>query len=519
MGCFLKALFLDSGVFLDLSPQLVPLTQEHPHTRTLFGSGGCIGSMLQIHIDNIEHISSHGFENTIHDIMRTMHTLIQQHHTQAYGRGVVQTAHELSVSVIIRLFCESGLLQGEKSELLQVQQMFLSLGPRCDRVATKNVSIAAVLRDVTCVVMRGNMFAELPIVRDICCQNVASAMSGLETESWSSLKYCVSLGEVLRLSFVLEENLKKRAIVDDHLIDVIMHDVVENALVVLQNMTQCEPPFAAHAARKREKGSLSHAISRSMVDTMVTAVLRMETPGVAQYAHSLFCVNLLELYGEQYMQWGAHKNTLSRRRSPTSKNNDTFRILEKQALLIKTIKLHGLEMVHEQVRKMITNVSGLFSRNTDITCCTHEMNLHMDASLHVLCTNQTPQMITRAVLQYDTENKGIHLLRESATFAPKNDTYARNTYARNVQRLHFEAHEHFFPCTHTTKAWHVRPCTTEMIPSNLWYILKNIKPMLSNAVGESDPRRGIIRRLRHGLVVLYLEIVYNLWTSQYIPKN
>jgi len=66
-------------------------------------------------------------------------------------------------------------------------------------------------------------------------------------------------------------------------------------------------------------------------------------------------------------------------------------------------------MVHEQVHKMITNVSGLYSHKTDITCCTHEMNMHIDASLHVLCTNQTPQRITRAALEYDTENKGIPL--------------------------------------------------------------------------------------------------------------
>jgi len=194
----------------------------------------------------------------------------------------------LSGSVIISLLCESGLLQGDKTELLHVKQMFLSLAPQCEGVATNNVSIAAMLRHDTCVVMCGNMFAELLIVRDICCHNGISAISGLETDSWLSLKHCVALGEVLRLSFVLEENFKKRAIVGDHLIDIVMHDVIESALVVLQNMTQCEPPFAAYAAEKREKGSFPQAISRSMVDTIMLKVLRMETPGIAQYAHSLF---------------------------------------------------------------------------------------------------------------------------------------------------------------------------------------------------------------------------------------
>jgi len=467
--------------------------------------------MLQIHIDNIEHISNYGLEDSIHNIMGTMHTLVQQQHTTSYSGGVPRTGHELSASVIISLFCESGLLQGTKSELSRVKQQFLSLAPRCQGVVTKNVSMAAVLRHVTCVVMRGDMFAELPIVRDICCEDGISTISGLETDSLMSLKHCVALGEVLRLSFVLEENLKKRGIVGDYLINVIMHDVVENALGVLQNMEQ----FVAYGAQKRDHRSFSRAVSMNMVDTIVSAVLRMETPGMAQYAHSLFCVNLLELYGEQYMQWGALTNPHRSRRSLTPKLNDTCRILEKQALLIKTIKLHGLQMVHEQVRKMVTNVSGLFSHSTDITCCTQEMNLHIAASLHaLLCTNQTPQKITRAVLQHDTENKGIHLLRKRATLAPPH-----NTYARNVEPLPFEAREHVFPYTHTGEEWHVQPCSTEMIPSNLWYILKNIKPMLSNAVLEGDPRCGIILKLRQGLAVLYLEIVYHLWTSHYIPTH
>ena len=469
--------------------------------------------MLQIHIDNIERISSYGYEDSIHNIIGTMHAVTQHQYTCSYGRSVLQATHELSASVIISLFCESGLLQGDKTELRQVQQMFSSLGPRRDCLVVNNVTIAGVLRHVTSVVMRGNMFSELPIVRDICCQNGASGISGLETESWSSFQDCVCLGEVLRLSFVLEENLKKRAIVDDHLIDVIMHEVIENALVVLQNMPHREPPLAAYATEKSTRASFSQTISRSMVDTIVSAVLRMEKPGKVQYAHSLFCVNLLELYGEQYMQWGAQEST-KRVRQPKQKheNHNAFRILAKQALLIKTINLHGLEMVQEQVRKMIKNVSGLFSHNTEITCCTRDMNMHIDASLHVLCTDQTSQKITRAVLEYDNINKGIHLLRKSAPSVPKIESGTKNG-TKSVEHMRFESHEL------SSKAWQVQSYTTEMIPSNLWYILKNIKPMLSNIVSEGDPRRDIISRLRQSLVLLYLEIVYNLWTTQYVPVN
>jgi len=95
---------------------------------------------------------------------------------------------------------------------------------------------------------------------------------------------------------------------------------------------------------------------------------------------------------------------------------------------------------------------------------------------------------------------------------PKIESGTKNG-TKSVEQMRFESHEL------SSKAWQVQSYTTEMIPSNLWYILKNIKPMLSNIVSEGDPRRDIISRLRQSLVLLYLEIVYNLWTTQYVPVN
>ena len=512
-------------------------TRNH---HSVFVVGGCRTfrghQMLQIYIDKILNLKLYGFEETIRNTMGTVHLLMQPQ-VSSENDAIIRTGRELSTSVVIELFCESGLLRGDPSELSVVKHMFLNrLFTREDTATQMNdVPLTSVLHHVTSVVMRGNMFQESPIVENICCQSGNTLDYGVEVESWPLLQQSVLLGEVLRLSFVLEENLKKRAIVGDNLIAIIMHDVIENAQVILKNTIQYKNAtgmrsFANNVKEKFENDSFSQMISRNMVNTIVSAVLRMETPGVAKYAHSLFCVNLLELYGEQYMQWDAKQGRSVYERVNTPKKKDPQRILEKQALLIKTIKIHGREMVHEQVRKMINNVSGLFSSSTDMTCCTQEMNQHINDSLHVLCTNQTPQNITRAVLQYDTENKGIHLLRKSSGVLQDRETVYTtpvcmpqrilpNSFAEVVENANNMDNgdgtmlSQIFWSSYMTTAWHMEQPTTEMIPSNLWYILKNIEPMMSNRVSNSDPRYDIIQNLRRSMVVSYLEIVYNFYTS------
>jgi len=489
--------------------------------------------MLQIHIDKIEHLVTYGFEESIHNIMGTVRVLTQTH-VSSGKNTVLQTAHDLSASVVLEFFCESGLLVGTELELGAVKDSFSERlsGRQAASPLPHGVTIAAVLRHTTAVVIRGNMYSESPIVKNICVGNVVPLESSEEIESWSVLERPVLLGEVLRLSFVLEENLQKRCIVSDDFIAIIMRDVLQNAQVLVQHMIEHSAvrhmaPPSKHEQWKQQKDTLSKAISRNMVDTIVSAVLSMETPGVAKYAHSLFCVNLLELYGEQYMQWGTHTPGPTHKRSSAPKKQDALRILEKQALLIKTIRKHGRVMVHEQVRNMVTNVSGLFSQNTEMTRYTTEMNLHIDASLNVLCTNQTPQKIHRAVWLYDSENKGIHLLRETTGFARMHDTAyptpksACKPFATMVECVrgagqgHWGLPPHISHSTSAATGWQIQTRPADMIPSKLWYILKNVKSMLSNAVLESNPRFDIIHKLRHSLAVSYLEVVYSLWVNEY----
>jgi len=513
-------------------------TTQHCHEFLRIHTRRGRKDMLQIHIDKIEHLVTYGFEESIHNIMGTVRVLTQRRLSSG-NSTVIQTARDLSASVVLEFFCESGLLAGTEHELGAVKNSFSErLSMRQDAgTVSYGGTIATVLRHTTSVVIRGNMYAESPIMKNICDGNAVPLESLEEIESWCMLEEPVLVGEVLRLSFVFEENLKKRGIVSDEIIAIIMHDVIRNAQVLLQHMIQHSAVrpmtlFGKDEQSKQHKDSLSKAISRNMVETIVSAVLCMETPGMAKHAHSLFCVNLLELYGEQYMQWGSQTAGSARKRPHNPKKQDALRIIEKQGLLIKTIRKHGRAMVHEQVRNMVTNVSGLFSQNTEMTCCMAEMNLHIDASLNVLCTNQTPQKIYQAVLKYDGENKGIHLLRNKSGFAHTHNTaystapsvpsyISSKSFVTMVECVRgasigqWGPPPQISPCTSMATGWHIQTRSADMIPSNLWYILKNVKTMLSDVVLENNPRFDIIHKLRHSLAVLYLEIVYSQWVVQY----
>ena len=57
--------------------------------------------MLQIYVQNIQHMQTYGFEDSMHDIMSTVKTLTQ--HCKMHcdeNSALMQTAQELSISVM-----------------------------------------------------------------------------------------------------------------------------------------------------------------------------------------------------------------------------------------------------------------------------------------------------------------------------------------------------------------------------------------------------------------------------------
>jgi len=204
----------------------------------------------------------------------------------------------------------------------------------------------------------GAMYAALPTLQNICPNNKECANTeAVPLRSWASLQKTIHLGEVLRLSFVLEENLKKRAIVPDDSVAVIVRNVVKKVHTVVERMQMVGVKKTTIKPSLPNKVDMfSKMVSNIMGETLVAAIMCIKTQGKAKYAYSIFCVNLLDLYGEQYMQWGATKSKRSDASDGSKKavprKQEAYHIIEKQGLMIKTIHQYGQEMVNEQVRQM-----------------------------------------------------------------------------------------------------------------------------------------------------------------------
>jgi len=259
-------------------------------------------NMLQINVQNIQHIKTYGFEDSMQDIMSTVEILMQ-HRQMPSTKSValMQTAHELSIPVMIGFFCESGLLQGDEAELLAIKKKFLDKIQHTTGVERGSfVYIVAVLRHITSMALCGAMYAALPTLQNICPNNKECANTeAVPLRSWASLQKIIHLGEVLRLSFVLEENLKKRAIVPDDSVAVIVRNVVKKVHTVVERMQMVGvKKTTIKPSLPNEVDMFSKMVSNIMGETLVASIMCIETPGKAKYAYSIFCVNLLDLYGE-----------------------------------------------------------------------------------------------------------------------------------------------------------------------------------------------------------------------------
>jgi len=485
--------------------------------------------MLQIYVENIQHMQTYGFEDSMHDIMSTVKTLTQHRKMHCdENSALMQTAQELSISVMIGFFCESGFLRGDEEELMLIKTRFLGrLKHRKVIREGSNFSIGAVLRHVTSMALCGAMYAALPTLRNICssdkeCANTEATL----LRSWVSLQQTIYLGEVVRLSFVLEENLKKRAIVPDESIAEMVRDVVKKVHEAVQQMRRVDAHDTSNkASLPSEVEAFSNTVSKIMVETLVEAIMCIETPGKAKHVYSVFCVNLLDLYGEQYMQWGAAKRTGADARNATKKSHvkktEAYRIIEKQGLMIKTIRQYGREMVNEQVRKMVTNVTGLMSKMPDMCFCTDEMCLGIAESLPLLCSDTTIEIVSESVRKHEMQSKGIHLLRnitQNSLLSPEPYCSATATSSRSFlmpMTTAFGCYDNrsLLPSIPIATSVCVQGRDDKKLPSNLLYVLKNIKPVLSDFVPPNDPRYDLIQHLRQNIVIAYLDIVYGLWAQ------
>ena len=268
-----------------------------------------------------------------------------------------------------------------------------------------------------------------------------------------------------------------------------------------------------------------------MVETLVAAIMCIKTQGKAKYAYSIFCVNLLDLYGEQYMQWGATKSKQSDASDGSKKvvprKQEAYHIIEKQGLMIKTIHQYGQEIVNEQVRQMVTTVSGLMCKIPDMCFCTNKRCLYIAESLPLLCANTTIDIVSESVRQHEMQSKGSHLLRnitQSSLLSPELYCSTSTSSSRSFlvpMSTAFGCYDSvaasndaIMPSPPGVMCVQMQKQHEKKLPSNLLHVLKNIKPELSDVVPQNYPRYELIKHLRQDIVVAYLDIVYSLWTHK-----
>ena len=531
-------------------------------------------AMIQIHVDKIAHMQTYGFHNNMHHILSTVHALLVG---AADHDGTMTMVKSSSVWIMLRFFCECGFLQASEPELQQIKQSVLqSLGshrrsPTRGGVVGDTLCgslIIETMHQVTADALCAAMFSTDPSLVDICtnrgplspprpemlwaAQVLPPALQGppgggqssLSSPSPSPRQRCVQLGEVFRLSVVLEESLKKRDLMPMAGLAVIVRDVVSAALTASSQQGEHQAAWCSAFDDATKKASqqveFSNQMCKVMIDTIVDGIMCMDTPGRANYVYSLLCVKLLDLYGGQYMQWGGPAALLHGRQSQRGKQHKksgveqhvAYRIIEKQALMAKTIRHHGRCMVAEQVLKMVTNVSGFVSTSMPemMYSAEHGVKSQVRASLVVACPWTTVAAVTAGVLRYEAAERGVHLLRN-------NDDVHTRFYAPPCAPAHLQAtrigrydfiekngHDMQMlgrcdqilpgiPATATDfgdqQHTMLQVQNSVKIPINLWYILKTVQTFLSDNLQPDDARFQLVCALRQSIVVACLHAMYS----------
>jgi len=502
---------------------------------------------VRINIHRIQHINTYGFVNRIHTTLSTVKAMVMtQKVTRDLDRDMMENTHQMSISIMLSFLCESGMVRASADNLCAVRQRILSRS-RHEKVSNKLgsvLSIVGVLRHITCMAICGDMYTEEQMSSNNMCSAAmhhgpSSDLQSVNWRSWSSLEQSMRLGEVLRLSFVLEENFKKNGLVPDDCISVIIREVVERVQTVVGNMvcvdTATTPkamcPKSKHKASAEGQTSFSKMASQMMVEIVIAGILAMETPSKTHHAYSVLCVNMLELYGQQYMHWNhAHKpadnfwtSQHKNKKHPAGNARDIIQsqqrqelcILEKQRLMARTIRVHGRQMVYEQLKHMVTNVSGLSCILTENILYTEEKQVKMQKTTSLLCPEMKLKTLSATVLHFERTNIGIHLLRPVSSCPydvdESNSFLQRMTMTTNLTQPQIFADAY----SHQDDIMREMPLISPMhkIPCNLYYVLKHAHYALSSDISADDPRHKLITAFRQEILLAYLDIIYSVWAA------
>ena len=510
------------SVCFTVDTHVVPLAGAVGHTQLFDDFKHGNGMVLQIHVDRIRDLKARGLLNRIHTTLSTVRAVvIAKEHSKIHdpSNTVLEHTQGMSVSIVIAFLCECGLLQGDEMDFATLQTQVLAR-PRHVRVSpdvARGLCIESVLRHVTCLAVCGDVHREA-IQRTWAVPSSASTALGcVNWRSWHSLEKCMRLGEVIRLSFLLEHNMKTRNLLPDKCISEVIRDVVTQVHTVVVQM-KCTGGRTMLMTDNQDKKMampsklepFTKMVSRIMVEVVVAGILRTDTQLHASEAYGLLRVNLLDLFGEQYMQWRSEK-VRSR-----SHDDDASRIQAKRKLMVQTIQQHGRQVVYDQVQKMVTIVSGLMSVLPDMQHCTEQQHKRMQKRLAILCPHMIGELC-ESMQRQQTEDTGIHLLRNTAQYSMAQSGWQSPQPCMMATSLSTALQRNFaggFQTDGENVSGMRELCGDyKKLPSNLYHVLQNFGPVFSADTPVGDPRHGVVHSFREYLAIAYLDIVHSLWAS------
>ena len=199
--------------------------------------------LLCIHVNRLPFINTYGFANRMHTTLSTVNAIMAGRTlNDILDDDMIRATRDMSISVMISFLCESGVLEGDQMELTALKERMLTR-PRHEKVPpgfSCMLSIIAMLRHVTCMVISGEMYVEMPTLSNICVAAMhhvpSSFLYKVNWRSWSSLEQSIHIGEVVRLTLLLEANLRVSMSVAEECIQAILCDVVEGVGIFLTKM-------------------------------------------------------------------------------------------------------------------------------------------------------------------------------------------------------------------------------------------------------------------------------------------
>ena len=456
-------------------------------------------TMIGIDMDKIHCLEENGVHSQIHVVLgRIKNILVSRRH--ACGESDMENVKHESISQILDLLCASGFICASELEKDEVRDRVKRRLKFKMYVAAAEVSVVGLARHITTSAVEGNMYTEGSIMTKVCNGRVNKP---------SCFKH-IRMGEILCLSFELEENIAKRGLIPVSCMGILVKDVVQGVHAVMkseENRAWTTHEWASRERPGKEKScegggfedqvidSLSAKIKSVIVKIVVEAFLSPECTGKVNYTYSLLCANMMRHYSFQHLHWGNVKDSAMEKR-------DEHRVIKNKQFLRRLLHQEGRKKVMLELQKMVRVVIGLGDNVTELSVYPPNMRGEVDRKISLLCPCTDAYQIHSEFSYHNTFSQGLCLLDKLSEesnaydFPDKSDNSLAMMYSNQND---------------VPSAFHVMSAEIFALPTPLWLLVKHMETSLCGEVLTSDPRYYLILSFRQNILVSYIHILFSVW--------